>query len=64
MQMIINTKKSKTQQMSTATAHLTRQSGGKQAQEPISGNDGHLTTGSLQVLVQFWQLVVSQLLQH
>ena len=44
--------------------HLARQRGCKKAQEPVRGNDRHLTPRGLQMLMKLWKLVVSQLLQQ
>ena len=44
-------------------AHLSWERGAEKAQEPISGNDGHVTAKRLEVLEQFGLLFGQQLLQ-
>lgn len=43
--------------------YLRGEGGGKQAEEPVCGNDGHLTLLCLQMLVQLGKLFERQLLQ-
>ena len=43
--------------------YLRGKGGGKQAEKPVSSDDGHLTLLCLQMLVQLGKLLVGQFLQ-